>query len=98
MIGVHDPERSWEKQNVWHLDNGWTAIVEYNQFYGELVSRLDGPQGQLWHCSDGMTGVPDFAQPWIETLDMPAQLQLCRPNFEKTYAQRNLSAAAGPAA
>lgn len=97
MIGKFDKRQSWEKQQVFKLDNGWTATVEYSVHYGEMVSRLDSPKGEIvshknatkgkayWHCSDGLDDLPDFAQSWREVVVMSAQTEIIRPRFEKEY-------------
>ena len=54
-------DRSWEKQDWYLLENGWTACVEYNQSYGPFVKLLLGPgvtdscgdRGPVWCASNG---------------------------------------------
>jgi hypothetical protein len=53
--------RSWEKQTWYRLENGWTAVVEYNPSYGEFVKALLGPgvddpcgkDGPVWLACNG---------------------------------------------
>jgi hypothetical protein len=96
VIGKFDKRQSWEKQSVYKLDNGWTATLEYSH-YGEMVSRLDSPKGEIvsyknapqgkayWHCSDGHTDLPDFARPWIKIVVPSAGTEIVCPGFEKDY-------------
>jgi hypothetical protein len=91
MIGTFNCRKSWEKQRIYNLDNGWTATVEHS-YYGEMVSRLDSPGNQIlangktyWHCSDGLQHLPEFARAWLEVVVPSAGTQLVRPRFEKMY-------------
>jgi hypothetical protein len=96
MKGTYNYRKSWEKQSVYSLDNGWIATVEWSH-YGEMVSRLDSPKGEVvsfkncpegkpyWHCSDGLDDLPEFARPWLETVVQSAGTQLVRPRFEKVF-------------
>lgn len=86
------PRQSWEKQSVWKLENGWIATVEYNTIYGGMISRLEAPNGELlatgkayWHCSDGLSTLPDFARLWVETVVQSSNTQLVRPRFDRGY-------------
>ena len=96
MIGTFNNQQSWEKQSVYVLDNGWTATLEYNSCYGEMISRLDAPKGQIlasgkpyWHCSDGLKDLPDFARPWLEVVVKSCNDQLVRPGFDKIFKEKN---------
>lgn len=73
---------SWEKQSVYDLENGWRATIEWNQFYGSFVKRLDSPENRdhFWAASNGIElpahpscvpgwkylALPEFARPWLE--------------------------------
>lgn len=52
MKGKYNREKSWEKQWVWDLENGWEATEEYG-CYGDFIKRLDSPDGKIWLCSNG---------------------------------------------
>lgn len=97
MVGIFNARRSWEKQSVYELDNGWVATLEYSTHYGEMVSRLDAPKGHLldngkpyWHCSDGLAHLPDFAQGWREVVVKSAGTELVRPGFEKKFRPQTI--------
>ena len=53
--------QSWEKQSWWLLENGWTAIEEYNQCHGPFIKALLGPgvsepcgkSGPVWLACNG---------------------------------------------
>ena len=80
---------SWEKQAVYDLDNGFTVTVEYNSHYGDMVTRIDTareknyPDTMVWHCSNGLDSLPEWAEPWIEVVNPTANIRLVRPEFQK---------------
>ncbi len=91
--------RSWEKQSIFNLENGWVATVEYNPCYGEFVSRLDSPNGKMWHCSNGSPerggGADNYNQIFKtdKYVDLPdfakdwvnEKTNLVLPKFERVY-------------
>lgn len=86
LNGKHNKEESWEKQNVYDLDNGYRVTVEYNQHYGDMVSRIDAPdETYYWHCSNGKDGLPEFAREWIKPVAPGHWMTLVRPLFNKVY-------------
>lgn len=100
LTGKHLPLKSWEKQSVYSLSNGWTATVGYSMHYGEHVTRLDSPNGLYWHCSTspasfeilktnipnykGIKNLPGFAECWRRGGSGPAK-DLVRPGFKRTF-------------
>lgn len=46
-------KKSWEKQTIWNLENGWQATEEYNIHYGPYLTRLESPDGKIWLASNG---------------------------------------------
>ena len=98
MKAIRNEKNSWEKQSCFDLENGWQATVEYC-YYGDMITRLDSPDGKYWHCSNGVgeklpehvysfnkvIPLPDFARPWIEQLTNAHGVfaNLVRPNFTK---------------
>ena len=46
-------KRSWEKQTLWKLENGWIATEEYSDHYGGFIKKLDSPDGKMWLASNG---------------------------------------------
>ena len=86
MNGQYIPKESWEKQQVFLLDNGWKATIEFHQTYGEFIKRLDFPKGQAfpngtsyWITSYGRSTLPKFAKGWVE------KHGLVRVRFVKNY-------------
>lgn len=82
-------QKSWEKQSVWNLDNGWRATVEYG-YYGDHVVRLDSPDRKTyWHCSNGIKDLPDFAHEWLQGGEYPGTgpdlTKMVRVKFVKVY-------------
>jgi hypothetical protein len=84
MTGKYNSEKSWTKQSVYDLDNGWTATVE-DSHYGEHVTRLDSPDGTYWHCSNGIKDLPEFAVEWLVGGDNFVIATLVRPSFKVSY-------------
>lgn len=96
MTGKYNRRQSWEKQQIYDLDNGWSATVEHSH-YGPMVSRLDSPAGEVvsfkncpkgkpyWHCSDGFDDLPEFARPWLKTIHQLTGTQIVTPGFTKEY-------------
>jgi hypothetical protein len=73
---------SWEKQTCYDLENGWSAIVEFSPIYQNHITRLDNPERTTyWHCSNGLTNLPEFAKPWIRGGDGPDH-RLVNPQFQ----------------
>lgn len=104
MRGIFNASKSWEKQSVYDIDNGWRATVE-NCHYGEMVCRLDAPTGQslpsgrtYWHCSNGYDELPAFARPWIKMVVKSAETTIVTPGFTKIYpdTHRQITACAHP--
>lgn len=85
MTGKYNKRQSWEKQTVYKLENGAKVTLEYNQHYGEYVSRIDLPNGDRWHCSNGNKDLPEFAQGWVEVVHALSNLSLVRPKFDRVY-------------
>lgn len=95
----YNPRLSWEKIQVYDLENGWQASVSYNVHYGEMVNKLQNKDGSFWHCSNGLDTVPasvagfvyvalpEFARPWIEELknEHGVFARLVRPKFKDHY-------------
>jgi hypothetical protein len=92
-------KRSWEKQEIWDLKNGWTATVEHGH-HGEFVKRLDSPSGKMWLACNGdpKDGLgADHYNKILEDdryIDLPEfaipwrdnnRFKLVRPKFEKAY-------------
>lgn len=84
MIGIYNRERSWEKARGWDLDNGAFVLVSYSPVYGDMVSCIEFG-GEVWHCSDGLDTVPDFAKDWIEVVVESAGTKLVRPRFDQRW-------------
>lgn len=81
-------KQSWEKQQLYKLDNGCVVTVEFGH-YGESISRIEDNLG-YWHCSDGWKTIPErfsFAKSWCEPYLSHSQdvFRLIRPRFEKVY-------------
>lgn len=53
MKATRDNKKSWEKQTLWKLENGWVATEEWNHFHGSFIKRLDSPEGKMWLASNG---------------------------------------------
>lgn len=70
---------SWEKQNVFLLSNGYKAIVEYG-LYGRMITALY-TDSECWHCSNGFSALPDFAQEWIEPISPGHWETILRPRW-----------------
>lgn len=85
ISGKYDHRRSWEKQQVWKLDNGFRATVEHSTHYGDMVVRLDFPDGGYWQCSGGDACLPGFAFNWVEEIrnDRGVIAKLVRPLFDR---------------
>ena len=83
--GKRNGKKSWEKQTVYNLSNGCTAIIEWSPHYGDFLSRIDKPDGAYWHCSNGISGLPEFAKHWIQEICNAHGViaRLVRPNFKK---------------
>ncbi len=72
ITGKRNDFLSWEKQTVYDLSNGFQATVSYSH-YGDMVSRLDSPDGYVWHCSNGLGKVPDLSNiPELKYITLPA--------------------------
>ena len=85
MTGKYLSNRSWEKQQLYRLDNGMVVTVEWNQCYGEFVKRIDDPEG-YWCASSGTDAMPErfhFLLDWQEVVVKSCDQKLIRPKFEK---------------
>ncbi len=85
-VGKYNSEKSWENQRVYNLDNGSEITTENSRFYGEMVTRIDLPNGEFWHSSDGLKGLPSFAESWVEPISEGHWDKIVRPKFEIIYA------------
>ncbi|MHC4299599.1 MAG: hypothetical protein ACYS7Y_20155 [Planctomycetota bacterium] len=85
ITGVYNCEESWEKQSVYTLSNGYTATIEYGH-YGDMICRFDWGDGEYWHCSNGLDGLPEFAREWVEVVNPNCGQKLVRPKFRKVSA------------
>ena len=83
MNGKYLPKESWEKQDKFLLDNGCKVTVEWSH-YGEMVCRIDFPDGTYWHCSEGIPA-PDWAEAWREVVVQSAGTAIIRPRFKKVW-------------
>lgn len=52
MTGIYNRSKSAAGWTVWDLENGWRAVVQYNVFYGEVVTSLSKDE-KTWCASDG---------------------------------------------
>lgn len=86
ITGVYNSEESWEKQDVYTLSNGYTATIEFNRAYGDMVCRFDWGRDKHWHCSEGLDDLPEFAREWVEVVHEVAGIKLVRPKFRKVSA------------
>jgi hypothetical protein len=92
ITGTVNHDESWEKQAVYDLSNGFTVTVEFSHCYGDMISRIDNatvkdyPETMVWHCSNGLATLPEWAEPWIEVVQQAAQIKLVRPGFKKIYS------------
>lgn len=80
---VKNEEKSWERQDVYTLPNGWEVTVSFNPHYGLMVSRIEY-NGVYWHCSDGLRALPEqFSEAlnWVETVVQSADIRLMRPQL-----------------
>jgi hypothetical protein len=78
ITGVFNSEESWEKQTVYTLSNGYTATIEFNRAYGDMISRFDWGKGNYWHCSNGLDRLPEFARAWIEVVNTNCGIKLVK--------------------
>jgi hypothetical protein len=85
MIGIYNRDESWEKQTNWDLDNGCQIILSFSDHYGEFISSIHTKDKMIWHCSDGLSGLPDFAISWIEVVNENAEIKLVRPKFDRKW-------------
>ena len=86
MNGKFNPDDSWEQAPAFDLDNGFQAVISYSPHYGEFICRLIYPNKKTyWHCSNGLGGLPEFAQPWIKVVVESCGIKLVRPQFEKIW-------------
>lgn len=70
MKAKYDKERSWEKQSFFDLENDCSIRVEYNPFYGPLVTAIADFEGE-WFACNGLESLPErfaFARAWIEPI------------------------------
>lgn len=76
------PDREYNstagKSRGFILDNGAKVITEFSHYWGDMVTRIDLPDGTYWHCSNGLASLPDFAKPWVEE---DKGHKLVRPRF-----------------
>lgn len=85
MNGKFDSKQSWEKQQVFKLENGYTAIVSWNNSYGELVTCLTHPKLGTWHACNGLAELPQFAHAWLKCINPTCGCQIVQPKFEREY-------------
>ena len=67
MVGTFLKEKSWEKQKVYLLSNGFEITVETNPHYGGHVVKV-AKREITWHCSNGrpdVSGPLAFLRPWM---------------------------------
>lgn len=70
MKAKYDKERSWEKRKWYDLENDCSICVEYNPFYGDLVSIIHDHESE-WYANNGLDSLPEcfsFAREWIEPI------------------------------
>lgn len=84
MKAKHDNRQSWEKQQYWKLDNGWTAIVEFSPHYGDYITQLYNKDVK-WQACNGLKDLPDFAKDWVTPISPGHWQTLVRTNFEKDW-------------
>lgn len=91
ITGRLDGKLSWEKQTVFHLSNGWTAIIEFNNVLGIDFVRELYRDGQRWIACNGLGALPSFATGWLdywhpeEHRGLYATKDRVAPQFEKVY-------------
>ena len=83
MMGVYLKDRSWEKQRLYELENGYIITVETGA-YGCMISNIQNKKGIiLYHSSDGMEAAPDWIKPWILPIADGHWQRVIRPCFDE---------------
>jgi len=83
--GKYLKDKSWEKADHFLLENGCEVSISLS-LYGEMINRIDFPDGTYWHCSDGRNDLlPEWAKPWLEKYLPQMDNMLLRPKFERIY-------------
>lgn len=53
---------SWDTgSREYLLNNGAKVITEYARYYGTIVTRIEESDGTVWHWSDSLGTLPDWA-------------------------------------
>jgi len=86
MIGKYNYKLSWEKSQVFDLDNGARVYIEVDTHhtYGDMISCIEF-NNNVWHCHNGLKDLPKFANDWKEKVTPNSSSTLVRPRFEKVW-------------
>lgn len=78
--------KSWEKQQYFLLENGYTVCVEWNQAYGEFVKSITKNDAK-WLASNGLATLPQemqWALAWVKPIAPGHWQTIMQPQIERT--------------
>ena len=84
MNGKYNHRLSWEKIQVFDLDNGARVFVSWSHHYGDMISCIEF-NNIIWHCHNGLKDLPKFAEGWKKRVTPNSSQTIVQPKFKKVF-------------